>query len=80
MRSLLCRVAIPMLLLAPPYARAAACPNLNAHPGVATIFLQTDFGDKDSRTPPFVFDERLDQTFDAHDRLRPGARFPRIDA
>ncbi len=54
MRSLLCRVAIPMLLLAPPYARAAACPNLNAHPGVATIFLQTDFGDKDSASKIYV--------------------------
>ena len=54
MRSLFCRVAIPMLLLAAPYARAAACPNLNAHPGVATIFLQTDFGDKDSASKIYV--------------------------
>ena len=25
-------------------AHAAACPNLNAHPGIATIYLQSDFG------------------------------------
>ena len=39
-----------------------------------------DFRDKDAGTPPLVFDKRLDQILDAHDGLRAGAQFPRIDA
>jgi hypothetical protein len=35
-------------------AVAAACPNLNAHPGVATILLQSDFGEKDSASKIYV--------------------------
>ena len=54
MRSLLLRLAIPMSLLAAPYAGAAACPNLNSHPGVSTIYLQTDFGEKDSASKIYV--------------------------
>ena len=54
MRSLFLGLAIAMALLAAPRARAAACPNLNAHPGVATIFLQTDFGEKDSASKIYV--------------------------
>jgi len=54
MRNLLLGLAIPMSLLASPDAQAAACPNLNAHPGIATIFLQTDFGEKDSASKIYV--------------------------
>ena len=54
MRSLFLGLAIPISLLTASDARAAACPNMNAHPGVATIFLQTDFGDKDSASKIYV--------------------------
>jgi hypothetical protein len=37
-----------------PQAKAASCPNLNAHPGIATIYLQTDFGEKDSASKIYV--------------------------
>src|SRR5215470_17641078 len=35
-------------------AWAATCPNLSVHPGVSTIFLQSDFGDKDSASKIYV--------------------------
>jgi hypothetical protein len=54
MRNALFGLVIPITLLAAPPARAAACPNLNAHPGVATIFLQSDFGEKDSASKIYV--------------------------
>ena len=54
MRSLLLRLAIPMSLLAAPCAEAAACPNLNSHPGASTIYLQTDFGEKDSASKIYI--------------------------
>jgi hypothetical protein len=54
MRNALFGLVISIPLLAVPHARAAECPNLNAHPGVSTIFLQTDFGDKDSASKIYV--------------------------
>jgi hypothetical protein len=41
-------------LLYPARAGAAACPNLNVHPGITTLFLQTDFGEKDAGTKAYV--------------------------
>jgi hypothetical protein len=35
-------------------ARAAACPNLNAHPGILTIYVQSDFSDKDQASKAYV--------------------------
>ena len=45
---------IAVLVQASPQAYAAACPNLNAHPGITTIFLQSDFGEKDAATKIYV--------------------------
>jgi hypothetical protein len=45
-------MTISSLLL--PQANAASCPNLNVHPGITTIFLQTDFGEKDSAAKIYV--------------------------
>src|ERR1700739_5069908 len=38
----------------PPATHAAACPNLSVHPGITTLFLQTDFGEKDTATKIFA--------------------------
>ena len=35
-------------------ALAAACPNLSVHPGITTLFLQTDFGEKDTASKIFA--------------------------
>ena len=52
------RHAIIVFLLAaalcPTAAHATACPNLSVHPGVTTLFLQTDFGEKDTATKIFA--------------------------
>ena len=52
------RHAIVLFFLAaavcPPAAHAAACPNLSVHPGVTTLFLQTDFSEKDTATKIFA--------------------------
>jgi hypothetical protein len=40
--------------LDPPALHAAACPNLSVHPGITTLFLQSDFGEKDSATKIFA--------------------------
>lgn len=40
--------------LCPTAAHAAPCPNLSVHPGVTTLFLQTDFGEKDTATKIFA--------------------------
>jgi hypothetical protein len=40
--------------LVPRPAQAAACPNLNAHPGIQTIFVQADFGGKDQASKAYV--------------------------
>jgi hypothetical protein len=45
---------IAMLVVAAPQANAAACPNLNAHPGITTIYLQSDFGEKDAAAKIYV--------------------------
>jgi hypothetical protein len=50
-------IALSFLLiiaLCPGAAHAAACPNLSVHPGITTLFLQTDFGEKDSATKIYV--------------------------
>jgi hypothetical protein len=47
-------VFIAVLLVAAPQANAAACPNLNSHPGITTIFLQSDFGEKDAAAKIYV--------------------------
>ena len=33
---------------------AADCPNVSVHPGITTIFLQTDFGEKDAASKAYV--------------------------
>ena len=45
---------IAVLVLASAQAYAAECPNLNAHPGITTIYLQSDFGEKDAATKIYV--------------------------
>jgi hypothetical protein len=45
---------IAVLVVAVPQANAAACPNLNAHPGITTIYLQSDFGEKDAAAKIYV--------------------------
>ena len=40
--------------LDPPATHAAACPNLSVHPGITTLFLQSDFGEKDTATKIFA--------------------------
>lgn len=50
-------IVLSLLLIAvlrPPAAHAAACPNLSVHPGITTLFLQTDFGEKDTATKIFA--------------------------
>ncbi len=54
MRNAFFGLVISITLLATPHARAAACPNPNAHPGISTIFLQSDFGEKDSASKIYV--------------------------
>ena len=41
-------------VVCPVVARAAACPNLSVHPGITTLFFQTDFGEKDTATKIFA--------------------------
>ena len=55
-RALLLRVTWPLLLGVLPsgLAHAANCPNMNAHPGITTIFVQSDFGDKDQASKAYV--------------------------
>jgi hypothetical protein len=43
-----------LMTLFPVPAHAANCPNLNAHPGIITIFVQSDFGDKDQASKAYV--------------------------
>lgn len=45
-----------VLMLSPVRAHAKACPNLSVHPGITTLFLQTDFGEKDAATKAYVAD------------------------
>ena len=41
-------------VLCPRAMYAAACPNLSVHPNITTLFLQTDFGEKDTATKIFA--------------------------
>jgi hypothetical protein len=43
-----------LLILAVSLASGATCPNLGVHPGVNTIFLQSDYGDKDSAAKIYI--------------------------
>jgi hypothetical protein len=40
--------------LCPSAAHAVPCPNLSVHPGVTTLFLQSDFSEKDTATKIFA--------------------------
>ena len=42
------------MLLRPALARAATCPNLNVHPGVTTLIVQSDYGEKDQASKAYV--------------------------
>ena len=42
------------LLLRPVSAPAATCPNLNAHPGITTVIVQGDYGEKDQSAKAYV--------------------------
>lgn len=54
MRKRSLRFAGLSLILGGGCAWAATCPNMSAHPGVSTIFLQSDFGEKDSASKIYV--------------------------
>jgi len=54
MHKVFLRFALLLPTLPTSYAWAATCPNLSAHPGVSTIFLQSDFGEKDSAAKIYV--------------------------
>jgi hypothetical protein len=41
-------------LLYPSHASAASCPNLNAHPGITTVVVQSDYGEKDQASKAYV--------------------------
>jgi hypothetical protein len=43
-----------MSTLVAPLAKAASCPNLTAHPGISTIYVQSDFGEKDAASKIYV--------------------------
>jgi hypothetical protein len=40
--------------LHPALARAATCPNLNVHPGITTLIVQGDYGEKDQASKAYV--------------------------
>ena len=40
--------------LLPVQLRAAACPNLSVHPGVTTVVVQSDYGEKDQASKAYV--------------------------
>ena len=42
------------MLLQSTLARAAACPNLSVHPGITTINVQGDYGEKDQASKAYV--------------------------
>jgi hypothetical protein len=54
MRQAMIRFFLLIGLLYPASVHGATCPNLSAHPGITTIFLQTDFGEKDAGTKAYV--------------------------
>ena len=43
-----------LAVLYPASAAAATCPNVSIHPGISTVFLQTDFGEKDAASKAYV--------------------------
>lgn len=47
-------LALFLLAFCPGLAHAATCPNLNAHPGITTVFFQSDFGEKDQASKAYV--------------------------
>jgi hypothetical protein len=51
------RAILPFLFLAAPLSQpayAATCPNLNSHPGITTVYVQSDFGEKDQASKAYV--------------------------
>ena len=42
------------LSLFPAHSFAAACPNLNVHPGITTVNVQGDYGEKDQSAKAYV--------------------------
>ena len=54
MRQILILSFLLTAALSPPAMYAAACPNLSVHPGITTLFVQTDFGEKDTATKIFA--------------------------
>jgi hypothetical protein len=54
MRQVLILSCLLIAVFDPPPTHAAACPNLSVHPGITTLFLQTDFGEKDTATKIFA--------------------------
>lgn len=54
MRKAFWRLLFFMSALFVPPANAATCPNLTAHPGIATIYVQSDFGEKDAASKIYV--------------------------
>lgn len=52
--TVLCLLLLGSMLI-PRHASAAACPNLSVHPGVTTVFIQSDFDEKDAAAKAYVF-------------------------
>jgi hypothetical protein len=52
--SLLVFSALLMSILRTEHAVAANCPNLNAHPGITTVIVQSDLGAKDQASKAYV--------------------------
>jgi hypothetical protein len=46
--------ALLMSILQAERAVAASCPNLNAHPGITTVIVQSDLGAKDQASKAYV--------------------------
>lgn len=41
-------------MINPARSHAAACPNLNVHPGITTLVIQSDYGEKDQSAKAYV--------------------------
>jgi hypothetical protein len=54
MRQVIFPCLLLLLILLPGRAQAAACPNLTVHPGITTLFIQSDFGEKDQASKAYV--------------------------
>jgi hypothetical protein len=54
MRQAIFSAFLLLLILISGRAHAAACPNLTVHPGITTLFIQSDFGEKDQASKAYV--------------------------